>query len=49
MGSKPILEDKDYTHLCHMMEDVVQLTLNEDQQELRIWLWQTRLYTTEHC
>ena len=32
--AKPILEDKDYTHLCHMMEDIVQLTLDKHQQEL---------------
>ena len=32
--AKPILEDKDYTHLCHMMEDVVQLRLDEHRQEL---------------
>ena len=32
--AKPILEDKDYTHLCHMMEDIVQLRLNEDQLRL---------------
>ena len=31
---KPILEDKDYTHLHHMMEDIVQLRLNEHRQEL---------------
>ena len=31
--AKPILEDKDYTHLCHMMEDV-QLRLDEHRQEL---------------
>ena len=34
---KPILEDKDYTHLCHMMEDVVQLRLDEHQQELHVF------------
>ena len=27
--AKPILEEKDYTHLCHIMEDVVQLRLDE--------------------
>ena len=32
--AKPILEDKDYTHLCHMMEDVVQFRLDEHWQEL---------------
>ena len=32
--AKPILEDKDYTHLCHMMEDIVQLRLDEQRQEL---------------
>ena len=32
--AKPILEDKDYTHLCQMMEDIVQLTLDKHQQEL---------------
>lgn len=32
--AKPILEDKDYTHLHHMMEDIVQLRLNEHRQEL---------------
>ena len=29
--AKPVLEDKDYTHLCHMMEDIVQLRLDEHQ------------------
>ena len=32
--AKPILEDKDYTYLCHMMEDIVQPRLDEQQQEL---------------
>ena len=32
--AKPILEDKDYMHLCHMMEDVLQLRLDEHRQEL---------------
>ena len=32
--AKPILEEKDYTHLCHIMEDVVQLRLDEHRQEL---------------
>ena len=32
--AKLILEDNDYTHLCHMMEDVGQLRLDEHQQEL---------------
>ena len=32
--ARPILEDKDYTYLCSMMEDVVQLRLNEDRQDL---------------
>ena len=32
--ARPILEDKDYTHLCHMMEDIVQLRLNENRQDL---------------
>ena len=32
--AKPILEAKDYMHLCHMMENVVQLRLGEHQQEL---------------
>ena len=31
--AKPILEDKDYTHLCHMMEDV-QFRLDEHRLEL---------------
>ena len=32
--AKPILEEKDYTYLCHIMEDVAQLRLDEHQQEL---------------
>ena len=32
--AETILEDKDYTHLCHMMEDVVQLRLDKHRQEL---------------
>ena len=32
--AKPILEGKDYTHLCHMMEDVLLLRLDKHQQEL---------------
>ena len=32
--AKPILKEKDYTHLCHIMEDVVQLRLDEHRQEL---------------
>ena len=31
---KPILGGKDYMHLCHMMEDIVQLRLDEHQQTL---------------
>ena len=31
---KPILEGKDYTCLCHIMEEIVQLRLDEHQQEL---------------
>ena len=27
--AKPILEEKDYTHLCHIMKDAVQLRLDE--------------------
>ena len=34
MVAKPILGDKDYTHLYHMMEDIVQLRLDEYGQEL---------------
>ena len=34
MGVQANLEDKDNMHLCHMMEHVVQLRLDEDQQEL---------------
>ena len=26
--AKPILENKDYTHLTHMLEDVIQLRLH---------------------
>ena len=34
MGAKAILEEKDSTHLCHIMEDVVQLRLDEHRQQL---------------
>ena len=32
--AKPILEEKKYDHLYHMMEDVAQLPLNEHRREL---------------
>ena len=32
--AKPILEDKDYTHLVHMMEDVVHTRMDRDKHEL---------------
>ena len=32
--AKPILEEKKYDHMYHMMQDIAQLQLNERRQEL---------------
>ena len=32
--AKPILEDKDYKHLTHMMEDIIQFRLNDKRDDM---------------
>ena len=32
--AKPILEDKDYKHLRHMMEDIIQFRLDDKRHDM---------------
>ena len=32
--AKPILEDKDYKHLTHMMEDIIQFRLDDKRHDM---------------
>ena len=32
--AKPILEDKDYKHLTHMMEDIIQFRLHDKRHDM---------------
>ena len=44
--AKPILETKDYMHLTHMLEDVIQLQVHE--HKLNTEIWQAKHVTTQY-